>query len=746
VTDNSANDQPEQAEAAEGPVADSAAPSGDTTTAEPERAPDEADGKPASSEDRPDDIGGDDDGGSVGQVGALQKSKQSGDRTIDQARRSAISQGDGPATYIEKQEITYSGRRVFVQKQILEDQDDLRRESETYVRVAGFDRMQERLDFTGMLLLLGEPGSGRNATARMLFLESDRRRVGTLSVNTDEGLFYLLHDHLTSPAAGATPLMSAGDGYIVEWTGTYLPKSSLKGFADAVKAAGARVVVIVDSSADTESPTSEFEQIHPWPLSRAEVMAKHLDVHLRDHRDCCPPDLLEGYRKQILDHHPVQSRLNLAPSVLRIVEMARFFGKNAHEIAKRGVGQLVSEWDDSARVLAREILRGEAPPEKPHLVPQQQAFRIAYTVFHEQPLAYVFDTADLLLEKLISVEVRNKPAKSRVFDRSVEALIHPRMAARTAGRDDDQPRCACLADESLMVSVLEVAWHEYTQLRIPLRAWLNDLAGRPNTEVRVRAAQIAGLLATFDYPGVFELMIKTWARGKAVFRDSAALAMDQIARHTPLESRVNRRIEEWTRSKLVTEQDTAARWYGRRADKKAVGKAVEELGTIGSRPYLRRGTGIAEAMSLLFLNGNVDEVVDALGRWIVSENPYLPHHAVRTLLILTDERGAAKRSREQLSELAAKSAEGELALVQMWHRALISRTVGGFAWSAMREWAIGANGDEDQTAVMESMADHVFTGTLVPRARFNLILWHKQRPDVELIGRLLARLSNSRGM
>lgn len=745
MTDDASDDIRPIAEASGG-QSDAAAPSPDIRASADEQGGTAGDiGRGAqTSGEQLDDVGGDSDGDSDGQVSELRRSKEAGDRTIDQARRSAISQGDGPATYIERQEITYSGRRVFVQRQILENPDYVEREFETYVPVPGYGDMCDKLDAIGLLVLRGIPGSGRTATARMLFRASRCRRIGTLSVNTDDDLFYILHEHLTCPAAGAQPLMSAGDGYIIEVTGDLPAKGPLRGFAEAVRLSHARVVVLVDSATEGELPVSEFELIHSWPRSRRDVMARHLDARLRDQRGTGSEPVGEC-QKQILDHQVVLSRLNLAPSVHRIVEMARFLAKNVDQLPAKGVGRLVNDWDDSARSIAREILKGNAPPEKPYLIPQQQAFRIAYGVFHEQPLAYAFQTGELLLQKLTSVEVRKRPLKTRVFDRSVEALIHSKMVASTATNEDEQPRRARLVDESLILSILEVAWHEYAQLREPLTDWLDDLAGRSNPHVRVRAAQIVGLLATFDFTSVSEELIKPWAKRRAVYRYAAALAMDQIARHPPLSSAAKRRVEDWTSSNLVTEQDTAARWYGLRTDKEAVAKAVKELHSLGGRPQLRGGASIAVAMSLLFLNGNVDEVVDELGRWIGSKNPYLPHHAVRTLLILSDPRGAAKMGRTRLSDLAAADAEREMILVRMWRRALASRTVGGPAWNALREWLIEVDRHDERYPLMESMATQIFTDALTGRALFNLTLWHKRRPEVQIIARLRAQLLCSKG-
>lgn len=745
MTDDAPDANRQSAEAPSGQSDDAATASNDRDSMDEQGgvAGDIGRGADTSGEQR-DGVGGDDDGDSAGQVSEVRRSKQIGDRTIDQARRSAISQGDGPATYIERQEITYSGRRVFIQRQVFTSYDDIEREFETYVPVRGYEDMCDKLDANGLLVLRGIPGSGRTATARMLLRATGCRSVGTLSVNTDDDLFYLLHKHLMHPAAGEEPLMSAGDGYIVEVPRDLPSKSPLRGFAEAVKSAGARVVVLVDNATEAELPGSELELSHPWPRSREEVMTKHLDARLRDRQDTTPLPL-DGYRKQIHDDQVVKRMLNLATSVLRIVEMARFLAKKIDQWPAMSVGQLVDEWDDSARGMAREILEGKAPPEKPYLIPQQQAFRIAYAVFHEQPLAFAFEAGEILLEKLISVEFRKRPLKTRVFDRSVQALIHPKMVARTATDEDEQPRLARLADESLILAILEVAWHEYAQLRGPLTAWLDDLAGRSNPNVRVRAAQIVGLLAIFDFTGVSERLIKQWARRKAVYRNAAALAMDQIARHPPLSSAARRRVDDWTSSNLVTEQDTAARWHGLRTDKDAVAKAIRELRGLGGRPQLRSGNSIAVAMSLLFLNDNVDEVVDELGRWIGSANPYLPHHAVKTLLILTDPRGAAKQGRTRLSDLAATNTESQTTLVHMWRRALASRTVGGPAWNALREWLVEADRHEDRYPLMKSLAEQIFTDRLTDRALFNLTLWQHRQPGVQIIARLRAQLSHAKG-
>jgi hypothetical protein len=747
VTDESpAAERPEPKEARETPSADDRPGAQEADR----QSVDDVRGK-ASSDEHQDDVGGEDDGDSTGEVGQIQRSKASGDRAIERALRSAVAQGDGPAFYVERQDIHYSGRRVFVQRSIA-PVEDVDREAETYEPVNGFEDMLADLKKSGLLPTRGGPGSGRETTGRMLLHKAGCRRVGTLSVNDDD-VFAVMHEQLERPARGKKPLMERDDGYVIHLSGDAVTKGSVTAFREAVRAAGVRVVVVLNSEDRVDDVESSFdlERPHCWP-DRDEVVKRHVGFLLREHRSCCNQEFLRRYQMEVVAHDIVQSRIKLAPSVLRLVRLARFLAGKVHEARDRDLKTLVPQWDDSAvaqewadsaTVLARTILKGNAPPDKPHLVPQQQAFRIAYAVFHGQELAYVFLTAKLLLEKLISVEGRRKQPKSRIFDRSVEALIHPRMVAITAGVEEEGPRCARLADESLIVAILEVAWHDYDQLREPLTLWLDELAGEPDLKVQIRGAQIVGLLAVFDYQGVFDRMIKRWAKGKAALRTSAAFAMDQIHQRPDHSVEVRRQVEKWSRSKLVAEQDTAAKWYGLRDTYDEVSQAFEQLGDIGRRPQLSRSSSIAVAMSLLFLNGHDDEVVEELGRWTRSDhdNPYLPHHAVRTLLILSTQNDASDQPSARLSELAVKNDERRAALVRMWRQALASRTIGVLAWERMRDWVIEADAHEDESELVASLAEQIFTEALAPRARFNLKHWQKIRPDVRLIDRIHERLS-----
>jgi hypothetical protein len=744
-----ASERPEPKETQEAPSADDRP----AATESDRRSAGDIRGK-ASSDDQPDDVGGEDDGDSTDEVNEIQRSKASGDRAIDRALRSAVAQGDGPAFYVERQDIHYSGRRVFVQKSIA-PVEDVGREADTYEPVNGFEGMLGDLKNDGLLPMRGGPGSGRETTGRMLLRAAGCRRVGTLSVNDDD-VFAVLHEQLERPAAGEEPLMSRGDGYVIDLSRAAVGKGSVNTFREALRAAGVWVVVVLSSDnpvGDVES-SFDLERSHPWPI-RDNVVTKHLDVLLREHRDCCTQEFLSRYQTEVVAHEIIQSRIKRVTSVVRLVRLARFLAGKVHEARDQDLKRLVplwddpavaQEWADSPTVLARTILKGNAPADKPHLIPQQQAFRIAYAVFDGQELAYVFATAELLLEKLISVEGRRKQPKSRIFDRSVEALIHPRMVAIAAGTDEGGPRCARLADESLIVEILGVAWHDYDQLREPLRLWLDELAGASNLKVRVRAAQIAGLLAIFDYQGVFDLMISRWAKGTATFRTSAALAMDRIHQRPDQSAEVRRQVEKWSRSKLVAQQDTAAKWYGLRTVDNDVTQALEQLSDIGRRPELSRSSSIAVAMSLLFLNDHDDEVVEELSRWIkpYDENPYLPHHAVRTLLILTTQNDASDQPRARLSELAVKDGGRRTALVSMWRQALASRTVGVHAWEQMRDWVIEADAHEDESELVASLAEQIFTEALAPRARFNLKHWQRSRPDVRLIGRIHESLSPAR--
>jgi hypothetical protein len=238
------------------------------------------------------------------------------------------------------------------------------------------------------------------------------------------------------------------------------------------------------------------------------------------------------------------------------------------------------------------------------------------------------------------------------------------------------------------------------------------------------------------------MLIAKWARGKAIYRKSAALAMDQIDKDGP-SSTVRRQIAAWSRSGRPTEQDTAARWYGLRIEQNDVSDAVTALRDLGARPELRHSNSIAEAMSRLFLDGNVDLVLDELGRWIASDGPYLSHHSVRALLMLADENGAGARPWPRLSELVRQDDIRQEALIRMWRRALTSHTTGDRSWESMRKWLTAADRDPELAVLMESLAARIFTDQLARRALFNLTLWHKRRPGADLIRRIHHNLADA---
>ncbi|MCP3785306.1 hypothetical protein NLX85_18255 [Micromonospora sp. A3M-1-15] len=684
-------------------------------------------------------VGAVDDDDRADRVPEQQQSRTAGRETLASAsvKRGIVSTGDhSSSVYYETHNVSYAGRQVTVQVSYF-GAEYVERESGVYLEVDRFVDMRATLLERHLLVLSGEPGSGRRGTALTLLTRvfCDPRSIGTLEVD-DDSIFAVIYD---------TVSFERGQGFIVERGSRPLLANTLEALRDRAEKRGAYLVVIDGPGA--ASGEAVYENRRP---DSAMVLDRHLRWRLDEHRaireDPCTLADAERYRNRVEEHWAVRRRLNIAPSVLYIAQLAQHLVQHIHR--KEPLDQLISEWDDHPRKLAKEILEiGVERSENPQLVPHQQAFRIAYAVFHGHPLSAVFQAGELLSQKIMPLfEVRDSKPARLIIDGNIEKLIHPTMVGQqppAAGRMN--PRRARLADVGLIHTLLEVAWHDYDTLRGPLQAWLTVLAGSPLVEVQVRAAQITGVLASFDFNEVYRNLIGVWARWQATYRNSAAIAMDMAYSDKGLEKRVLNRIRDWSNSPDPLLQDSAARAYGMGIGEDDVPRAIQELARLGRRPELAASKSVTVAMGTLFLSGAAEEVMDALGAWITAESPHLAHHAVRLLVELARLYGSGgPEGWPALPKLAAESAARQDALVNLWRRALTGSMTSRRAWESMRRWLTAADSDPDLSAFVESMALRVFDGTLAERARFNLTIWSRRQPGADLIPKLLSHLDRAR--
>ncbi|MFC1434136.1 hypothetical protein ACEZDB_26150 [Streptacidiphilus sp. N1-3] len=674
------------------------------------------------------------------------KSALRGGTTLDRPRRNAMST-NGNAFYFEQ--FTLGAHTRAEVHAVDFDPRDVARYRKVHRAVDQQHQMEARLREHHVVVLSGEPGSGRQSTALVLLAGicgNDRIRIlHTEAPGIAEAL-----------AVQREELLSRGDGFLVDLGDQPVKLSTVVALSGWAHSRNAYVVVIGERGPVDPDQFQPYAVEHRRP-DPAAVLEVHLRAALAPHSPACTEDgcgngHAGAFVARMLADQQVRRTIGGAPSVRDVVDFAVLLAEQVHA-GQAGLDEAVGRWRDRLRRLAKHIL--QTPSEgSQHLTldPHRQAFRIAYALFNGHPLADVFWAGDLLSATVLPLfETRETPTDVHLFDRELDQLIPPAMrGAGLAGaraQAEDNPRRALLGDEKLMLAVIEVVWHDYDSLRAPLRVWLTRMIGTsPLERIQVRAAQIAGILLGHDFDSVYRDLISDWARATAPYRQCAALALAMAAGDPQLAPRVRRQVRSWAGSPDWRLQDSAARTFGTSVGIQDVPDALRSLRELGTRPELALKNSVAFSMALLFLADATFPVADALEQWINADNEYLARHAIRTMLILGRYSiGADRRDRPVLAHLAMQDSAREETLVRLWRRALLSQGHSARAWDLLRRWLLGGDPDPELGGFLEAFVPRVCTGQLSRRLRFNLDVWIKRHPESGCLRRVRKHLGRGDG-
>ncbi|QTZ90229.1 hypothetical protein [Streptomyces auratus] len=662
--------------------------------------------------------------------------------SLNRLNRSAVAQGGGNAFYAEQLSIG-GDNRVEVQALSVPSLQ-VAQQLDCHLDVDQQAQMAARLAAQHVLLLAGKPGSGRQSTALTL-----------LAGCCPDDRIKILHSEapgiLQEISRRADELLTP-DGFVIDLDDREVKLSTLETLAHLARKQGAFVVVLgvlgrVDP--DQLGPHA-FE--HRRPVL-GEVLAVHLRRLLAGHPGACTdPDCsaehTAAFTARMLESPQVQRTLDGAVSVRSVVEFAEVLAQSVHT-EDTSLTEVIGQWRDRLRRLAKQLLR--VPTETPQgsvLDPHRQAFRIAYAFFHGLPLADVFEAGQLLSASVLPrYETRELAPANHVFERELDQLIPPEMLASadaaSDGRADDNPRCARLVDEELMHAVIEVVWHDYDSLRHPLLEWLTALVAGPLERIRVRAAQIAGILLCHDFDSVYRDLIRNWAGGKnTAYRQSAALALEMAAHDPRLMQRVRGQIRSWLGSPRWQFQDSAARAYGTLVGAQDVPDTLWALRELGTRPELAFSSSVAFSMAWLYLSAAPGPASDALDHWITSDNDHLTQHAIRTLLILSRySAGPDRRDRPVLADTAMTDPDRADALVRLWRHALMGQHSSTRAWDQLRRWLLAGDADKELAAFLDALVPRICARPLSLRAGFYLGMWAGRHPDSRTVRQLRHQLA-----
>ncbi|MPY57497.1 ICP22 family protein [Streptomyces spongiae] len=658
---------------------------------------------------------------------------------LKRASRSAVSVG-GTSIYLERL-VAGADSRAEIQT-LTCDARDLDRLVNLHQKVPQQDWMEGGLHTNHLVALFGQRGSGRHTTG--LFLLRQRCPEGSVKILHSEGPG--LAQALTECA---DTLLTRGDGFLVDLGADTLRQATLDALGRHARERGAYIVLI------GEPVPADLDELRPYAFTHdkpklRDVLRAHLDAALGAHAAECPeeggcsPRRIQAFARRVQSDTGVDRVLDVAQSVRSVVDFAGLLAEHVHT-PEDEFDEVFREWRDRLRRLAKRFLQVPDPGTSTAVLdPHRQALRIAYVLFHGHPLSDVFQAAALLSAEVRRLENGEPTPASHVFERDLDRLIPPELGitAAAGGAIHDNPRRARLVDEELMPAVVEVVWHGFGSLRQPLREWLTVLVRDRLERVRVRAAQIAGILLSHDFDSVYRDLIQKWAaQGSAEYRQCAVLALEMAADDPSLAPRVRNQVNSWSRSPKWRLQDSAARAYGTSVGAQDVGHALWSLHELGSRQELSFSASIAFSASLLFLAGDAEPVTEALDGWVHADNDHLHRHAVRVLLVLGRYSAASElRSRPVLAHLAMTDPAREDTLLLLWQRALTGKENSERAWELLRQWLLAADSDNELAGFLERFVPRVCTRQLRSRARFRLSMWARSHPGSACVRHVLRSL------
>ncbi|MFE5938972.1 hypothetical protein ACFQ69_26870 [Streptomyces sp. NPDC056470] len=458
-------------------------------------------------------------------------------------------------------------------------QETLLHLDEVYREVPGYARMKALLRGTRLLVLCGEPGSGRKATALALLSELTGHRVNRLDprhrvdeIDTDaleRGCGHLLelppddgpaeHEPHRGHDENRDRLRRAGR------TRVRLSELHLDRFSEQLRGQEAYGVVLVESGDLADRLLRGRYGMYCPPPPSDEVLHRHLRTLLRGE----PEGALDGARA-LASRADVTKALGL--DALRPREAARL----ADHLARRQKEELTDEElleDCSAfvRAQARSWFAGaDRPGTLPEALPalNATAFRIAVAVFDGSAYSIAAEAAELLTWELSTTLDPEQPAGRRLFGTHGDARPVLARSVLEDGELDLGPakvpvRAIRFQGDALATAVLAEIWHGYHNVRGPVSRWLRTLCHDPRPEVWVRASIAAGVLCSWDWIyGFGELIAPLAAMDTPVPRMAAATALAEAARNPRVQPAVVAVLKDWANDDAEELRDTVLLTHG----------------------------------------------------------------------------------------------------------------------------------------------------------------------------------------
>ncbi|EME60101.1 hypothetical protein [Amycolatopsis decaplanina] len=392
-------------------------------------------------------------------------------------------------------------------------------------------------------------------------------------------------------------------------------------------------------------------------------------------REVIKRQLTEAGARPLLDARPKpQFAVDFAAEVIRVVSDG---GDLRDAVARLDrPGELVREWFSE------------------HKRHDQLAFVFAVAVLEGSSYLTLSDAAAQLFTRL-----PDAPDEEPMHFRGTLRKDHPWIELE-AGDGLGAAELVKFRNPRLQPVVLTHIWYEYDMYRPVLLAWLKNLCGHQDVEVRARAGTAVGIIASGDLQHAMHRYLRPWARSKtAQLRQSIALALSVVGALSEHTDAIWTLLQDWAeapenvyeRRMASTAGLVAGSPWGLDDPSRALG-VLQRLAEDDDWDSLEV---IAVGILHLLDDGSFTEVLGALLAWTARQDESALVEKGLVAFTFAARNPASRAEPEKtvvpvrrpgLPTLLANAVNAPRELAELWARALANAQVRPMALDALREW------------------------------------------------------------
>jgi len=484
-------------------------------------------------------------------------------------------------------------------------EEELRRLRDRFTKPPSYDDFRRQLGREPLLVLSGQPGTGRMFTALSLLDDLARGKVSRLDPGSD--LTTLADDGSTAE----------GHGYALEPQDARLPAElHLDRLCRLLADRGSFAVLLaVPDPGDPGGRQTRYHRTHE-PAAAETVLDGHLEAELGARAEQSKAAAL-----QLAARPGIRAALGLES--LLPAEAARF----ATLLAACVSGETTEEQltADCRGFAVSQVHQWFAGGKDAETLPalRDAAYRIALAVFGHGSFNTVAEAAELLAWELaVTVEperVIGRPLLSDGLEArlaSARAITELRAQPVVAGLDIPV-RTVRFRGEGLAPALLAHLWEHHHNMRGPVLRWLDSLCQDLREDVWTRAAVAAGELCRHDCAHTLSDLLIPMAEAEQARRGLfVATALESALRDPKVGEALRALVKNWGESADANLMWTAAAVLSRGSATATLAEALGRLGRIGTWEEGRLRVMAAQSVVHLAASTTSGEPLTRIRGWL----------------------------------------------------------------------------------------------------------------------------------